>query len=271
MTQYLTRRELREAERRGLVVTEATPEPAVEPDLVLETITSEVFEAAGPAIHEVIKQVVEQIPSEVQPVPLTRRELRELEKKGIAPLPPQPSVSEATPLDGHSGEIELPDIEVEDQAVASAEIEQIVATDFTTLDLPPTDFTGTNLLAEPSTQSIVLDVSPEAIALPIETGEIAITGSITVLTDPNTGSLTAGLDGIELDNADRQDAVTGVISIVEPISALDIIGARMNVGVVPKSVLRKGWWRPWAMGLAALIMAVAAILATITILNALGA
>jgi hypothetical protein len=127
------------------------------------------------------------------------------------------------------------------------------------------------LLAEPSTQSIVLEVAPEAIALPIETGEIAITGSITVLTDPNTGSMTAGLDGLDLDNADRQDAVTGVISIVEPVSALDIINSRVNVGVVPKSVLRKGWWRPWAMGVAGVIMAVAAILATITILNALGA
>ena len=57
----------------------------------------------------------------------------------------------------------------------------------------------------------------------------------------------------------------------EPVSALDIINQRVNVGVVPKSVLRKGWWRPWAMGVAGVIMAVAAILATITILNALGA
>jgi hypothetical protein len=170
-----------------------------------------------------------------------------------------------------SVEITLPDVEVEDEKIASAELEQIVVSDFSALDLPPADFTGTNLLAEPSTQSIVLDVAPEAIALPIETGEIAITGSITVLTDPTTGSMTGGLDGIELDNADRQDAVTGVISIVEPVSALDIINQRVNVGVVPKSVLRKGWWRPWAMGVAGLVMAVAAILATITILNALGA
>jgi hypothetical protein len=62
-----------------------------------------------------------------------------------------------------------------------------------------------------------------------------------------------------------------VISIVEPVSALEIINQRVNVGVVPKSVLRKGWWRPWVMGVAGVIMAVAAIVATITILNALGA
>jgi hypothetical protein len=201
--------------------------------------------------------------------PMTRRELRELERTGKLPeTRVEPEVAKPAT---DSVEITLPHVDVDDEESASAELEQIVESDFSALDLPPADFTGTNLLAEPSTQSIVLEVSPEAIALPIETGEIAITGSITVLTDPNTGSMTAGLDGIDLDNADRQDAVTGVISIVEPVSALDIINSRINVGVVPKSVLRKGWWRPWAMGVAGVIMAVAAILATITILNALGA
>ena len=256
MTEQLTRRQLRELERSGQV-----PAPAVEPEP-----TQEFFEEP-----EVVVEVVQEVKIEAisTPVGLTRRELRELERKGKAPaVQALPEI--AKPVTD-SVEITLPDIEVEDEVVASAELEQIVVSDFSALDLPPADFTGTNLLAEPSTQSIVLEVAPEAIALPIETGEIAITGSITVLTDPNTGSMTAGLDGLDLDNADRQDAVTGVISIVEPVSALDIINSRVNVGVVPKSVLRKGWWRPWAMGVAGVIMAVAAILATITILNALGA
>ena len=257
MTEQLTRRQLRELERSGQL-----PAPVIE----LEPL-QDIFEAPE-AVAEVVQEVSDQ-PVVSSPVGLTRRELRELERQGKAPV--VQSVPEISKPATDSVEITLPDIEVEDEEVASAELEQIVVSDFSALDLPPADFTGTNLLAEPSTQSIVLEVAPEAIALPIETGEIAITGSITVLTDPNTGSMTAGLDGIDLDNADRQDSVTGVISIVEPISALDIINSRVNVGVVPKSVLRKGWWRPWAMGVAGVIMTVAAIFATITILNALGA
>jgi hypothetical protein len=257
MTEQLTRRQLRELERSG-----QAPAPVIEAEP-----TQEFFEEP-----EVVAEVVEEVKIEAVasvPAGLTRRELRELERKGKSPaVQALPDI--AKPVTD-SVEITLPDVEVEDEEIASAELEQIVVSDFSALDLPPADFTGTNLLAEPSTQSIVLEVAPEAIALPIETGEIAITGSITVLTDPNTGSMTAGLDGLDLDNADRQDAVTGVISIVEPVSALDIINSRVNVGVVPKSVLRKGWWRPWAMGVAGVIMAVAAILATITILNALGA
>jgi hypothetical protein len=260
LTEQLTRRQLRELERTGQL-----PPAAIEPEPVVEEFVA-VFEAPQ-TVSSYSPQISQ--PQSATPVGLTRRELRELERSGKLPEVQAPT-EEARPATD-SVEITLPDVEVEDEKIASAELEQIVVSDFSALDLPPADFTGTNLLAEPSTQSIVLDVAPEAIALPIETGEIAITGSITVLTDPTTGSMTGGLDGIELDNADRQDAVTGVISIVEPVSALDIINQRVNVGVVPKSVLRKGWWRPWAMGVAGLVMAVAAILATITILNALGA
>ncbi len=264
MTEQLTRRQLRELERTGqLPAPEVTQEP-IEP--ISYGPAAPLIETESPASFEITDAAV--MPS-ATPTGLTRRELRELERQGRSPIQvDEPVVAKLTT---DSIEITLPDVAVEDEKVASAELEQIVESDFSALDLPPADFTGSNLLAEPSTQSIVLEVAPEAIALPIETGEIAITGSITVLTDPNTGSMTGGLDGIELDNADRQDAVTGVISIVEPVSALDIINQRLNVGVVPKSVLRKGWWRPWAMGVAGVIMAVAAIVATITILNALGA
>jgi hypothetical protein len=261
LTEQLTRRQLRELERTGQL-----PPAAIEQEAVVEE-----FMDAVEALPAVSGYATETFASKTvtAPVGLTRRELRELERNGKSPEVQAPPEVSRPATD--SVEITLPDVEVDDEKIASAELEQIVVSDFSALDLPPADFTGTNLLAEPSTQSIVLEVAPEAIALPIETGEIAITGSITVLTDPSTGSMTGGLDGIDLDNADRQDAVTGVISIVEPVSALDIINQRVNVGVVPKSVLRKGWWRPWAMGVAGVIMAVAAILATITILNALGA
>ncbi len=263
MTEQLTRRQLRELERTGQL-----PAPSIDAVVTEQRIPAPEYREEVRNLEMTYIAVATETERPAS-AGLTRRELRELERKGQ--LPEAPSQSEVSRPATDSVEITLPDVEVEDEKVASAELEQIVESDFSALDLPPADFTGTNLLAEPSTQSIVLEVAPEAIALPIETGEIAITGSITVLTDPGTGSITGGLDGIELDNADRQDAVTGVISIVEPVSALDIINQRVNVGVVPKSVLRKGWWRPWAMGVAGLVMAVAAIVATITILNALGA
>lgn len=250
MTEFLTRREMREAERRGLKPTAivSDPQPTISPlNLADSVVPSNQPPTDGP-----------------QPqVFLSRREMREAERNGGRQ---SEALVAAAPVISP-----LPAVEVVDLEAASEEIEQIVVTDVSTLDLPPADFTGNNLFAEPSTQSIVLDVAPEAIALPIETGEIAVTGSIAILTEPTTGSITAGLDGLDLDNADRQDAVTGVISIVEPVSALDVINSRVNVGVVPKSVLRKGWWRPWAIATASILMAVAAIIATVTILNALGA
>lgn len=251
MTEFMTRREMREAERKGL-----KPKPRAEAGQPLE---KELVTVANTTIEPVVAE-----PASPQPqVFLTRREMREAERKGISLAPAIPQQISPTPK---MEIVPLPDLEA-----ASQEIERIAVSDVATFDLPPADFTGNNLLAEPSTQSIVLDVAPEAIALPIETGEVAITGSIAVLTEPSTGSITGGLDGIDLDNADRQDAVTGVISIVEPLSALDVINSRASVGVVPKSVLRRGWWRVWVIGLGALLMAAAAILATVTILNAIGA
>ena len=229
MTQYATRREQREAERRGLVPqVAAAPEPVAQPVTTLPNVD--------------IKN-------------LTRRQMKELgifdnpEKILVAPAPPvaisQPSkveeVSQPTPLT-------IPDIE-----------------------FPKTDFNEQSFLAEPTTASIVLERAPEAIALPIDTGEIAITNSIQVVTDPITSPTTGNFDGSELDQIIlSDDAVTGVISVVEPISALDLIDQRAASGVVPSSVLSRGWWKPWAIGIGAILMTVAAVLAIFFMLNAVG-
>ena len=58
--------------------------------------------------------------------------------------------------------------------------------------------------------------------------------------------------------------------MVDPISAMDLIDRRTTVGVVPQSVLRRGWWKSWAVALSALVLSIAAILASITILGAIG-
>ena len=229
MTQYATRREQREAERRGLVPqVAAAPEPVAQPVTTLPNVD--------------IKN-------------LTRRQMKELgifdnpEKILVAPAAPvaiaQPTkveeVSQPTPLT-------IPDIE-----------------------FPKTDFNEQSFLAEPTTASIVLERAPEAIALPIDTGEIAITNSIQVVTDPITSPTTGNFDGSELDQIIlSDDAVTGVISVVEPISALDLIDQRAASGVVPSSVLSRGWWKPWVIGIGAILMTVAAVLAIFFMLNAVG-
>lgn len=139
-------------------------------------------------------------------------------------------------------------------------------------DVPATDFTGQNYLAEPTTASIVLERAPEAISIPIDTAEIAITGSIAVVTDSITSPTSATFDGAELDRISlSQDAVTGVMSVVEPISALELIQQRADEGVVPVAVLRKGWWKAWAIGIGSVLLAVGAVVAIFLIFTALGA
>lgn len=230
MTQYTTRRELREAERRGLVPQfTAQPEPAAQPASTLPNVD--------------LKN-------------LTRRQMKELglfdnpEKLFAAPTAPVAVPEEPKP----------------------ESISQPLPLTIPEIDFPKTDFNEQNFLAEPTTASIVLERAPEAIVLPIDTGEIAITtNSIQVVTDPMTSPTTGNFDGSELDQIIlSDDAVTGIISVVEPISALDLIDQRAASGVVPSSILSKGWWKPWAIGIGAILLTVAAVLAIFFMLNAVG-
>ncbi len=229
MTQYATRREQREAERRGLVPqTPTAPEPIAQPVSILPNVD--------------IKN-------------LTRRQMKEL---GIFDNPEKILAAPAAPV----AIPEPPKVE---------EVSQPTPLTIPDIEFPKTDFNEQNFLAEPTTASIVLERAPEAIALPIDTGEIAITNSIQVVTDPITSPTTGNFDGSELDQIIlSDDAVTGVISVVEPISALDLIDQRAASGVVPSSVLSRGWWKPWVIGIGAILMTVAAVLAIFFMLNAVG-
>lgn len=230
MTQYATRREQREAERRG-VVTEvvAAPEPVAQPVTTLPNVD--------------IKN-------------LTRRQMKEL---GLFDNPEKlltaPVATVAAP-----------------EAPKPESVSQPLSLSVPEIEFPKTDFNEQNFLAEPTTASIVLERAPEAIVLPLDTGEIAITtNSIQVVTDPITSPTTGNFDGSELDQIIlSDDAVTGVISVVEPISALDLIDQRAGSGVVPASVLSKGWWKPWAIGIGAILLTVTAVLAIFFMLNAVG-
>lgn len=268
MTQYLTRRELREAERAGKL---SAPEPEAVSDTsaeVSEPTPAEIDSISAPegvAIESAEAPAAQTLPPAGQF--LSRRERRLAEASVLAPVEPV-AAEETQVAEVYTESVTvIPDVIY--AAIEQAESEPEPAPRLE-LEEPSADFTGSNLLAEPSTKSIVLDIAPEAIALPLDTGEIVSTGSISIIADPTTGSLTGGLDGLNVDDADRVDAVTGVITLVEPVSALDLINQRVSVGVVPDEVLRKGWWLPWAYGALGLGLAVATIIATITIISALG-
>jgi len=261
MTQFLTRREMREAERAG--------RPIEQPSSIEVETSQPPVEA--PAISQAASEPVAVV---TQPPLLSRREMRlaEAASQGVIPetaasieqinAEPEQAISEPIP-------VLVPEVILTAIEEATAETELPVINP--SADILAADFTGSNLLAEPSTQSIVLDIAPEAISLPLETLDGVSTGSIAILPDPNTGALTGALDGLEVDNADRVDAVTGVIStMVEPVSAMDVINQRVTVAVVPDESLRKEWWQAWAYGALGLGLAVATIVATIAIITAVG-
>lgn len=254
MTQFMTRRERREAERAGLIAPEATPtQDSIEPTEYTEPEVPEVIEA--PVVLSQAEIAAEEVAPE--PVFLTRRERRLLEERGELPASEPEQVSLNT---NSAPQVVIPDVEMP------------VLQPNHSIEDPVADFTGANLLAEPSTQSIVLDIAPEAIAIPLETGEISSSssGSIEIIAEPVTGANSAGLDGVELDQIDTMDAVTGVISIVEPVSAIELINQRATLGVVPEAVLKKGWWQPWAVAGLGGLLVIVTIYAAITIISALG-
>jgi hypothetical protein len=276
MTTPMTRRELRELERAG---------------------TSSENAASGPNKHPVLNQVPFQDKStdlvpestdqiEVESPPMSRRQMREQGLLGPSDRNSTPhffrGINSEASAHEKAADSQLPSRRslrhspasvVEDSAVADVDDSAVASVEdhsrLSAIEAPEEHlFTGANLFAEPSTQSIILEGMTEAISLPMDTGEIFTTGSISIVSDPATGTHTAGfdLDGI----SQGQESVFGVVSTVSPISALDLIDQRASIGVVPQSVLRRGWWKPWALAVCALVLAIAAILASITILGAIG-
>ena len=281
----LTRRQMRELERSGAAVPAAM---AAEPPIEAAQSPAPIQEVSTP------QQSSSSVITEERP--LTRRELRERAEAGAAGGQQAHSLERASALtksllstEGEYAEdpkvaqvapevqperrrlAPLPPVGQSRRATRATQPEVVTgqSTDYmevVDVEIPEDGLRGANYLGEPSTQSIVLDVAPEAMSLSVSTGEIFTTGSIAILPD-TTGATTGTLDGMDLD---QEEAVTGVISIVDPVSARDLIDERSPLGVVPSGVLRKGWWRPWAVGAFSIAMAITAILASITIFNALG-
>ena len=285
MTEYQSRRERREAEARAAAT--ASDGPAAVADSQLKT-TEPVVEIAperATSPHTESAAVIAEPPEstglpgansthDLEAAlgrPLTRRELRLAQERDAAASPttteraaviPPPSKSL---IESWTAEADA-ELEVAAAPVV-AEGEPAAANSATDAAAP---FTGSNLLSEPKTQSIVLTQVPEAVALPAHTGEITTTGSITILSDSADKVLTGSLDGAELDRAAAADAVTGAMSVVSPVSALAVIKKRESVAVVPSRALRRGWWQPWLAAIAGIAMLAATIYITMIILNAIG-
>jgi hypothetical protein len=268
VTTPMTRRELRELERAG-VTSESQVSTPIEQQLLSRVPAQDQtpYLASGPTEH-----------FEIPSPPLTRRQMREQGLLGPAAHTDSPNIDSSTNSTPPSQEEPAsPQLNsrrsLRESAATFAEVTaEISGEDSSTIsaiEAPDEQlFTGANLFAEPSTQSIVLEGMTEAISLPMDTGEIFTTGSISIVSDPATGAHTAGFD---LDGLSQgQESVFGVVSTVSPISALDLIDQRSSIGVVPQSVLRRGWWKPWALAVCALLLAITAILASITILGAIG-
>lgn len=243
MTEYPTRRALREAERLGSVGTAPNPSAISDSEPRPQHAAPEPPESSGQDSFSAT-------------VGLTRRQLRE---RGL-------TAAEETTL-AEPAKTEQP---IRPGSRRSLRSSPAIPVEPPQIDVPDPEFTGQNLLAEPSTASIVLERAPEAIELPIDTGELTVTGSIQVITGPISSPSTATVDSVAMDEELDEDAVTGVLSTVEPISALELIGERSSTGVVPSSALKRGWWKPLALAVVALLLAVATIWATITILGAVG-
>jgi len=297
VTEYQSRRERREAEARAAGTAsggQAAPvtewqasegQPAVplaaEPSAMPEPIVSAEPGVAAPV--EPTSVSIEAVPVATEPPvvnstqsieaalgrPLTRRELRLAQERGQEALPTTTERAAVTPAPSKSL-IESLAAEAEAEAAAEPSSEKAEAVVATSVPDAAAPFTGSNLLSEPKTQSIVLTQVPEAVALPAHTGEITTTGSITILSDSAEKVLTGSLDGAELDRAAAADAVTGAMSVVSPVSALAVIKSRESVAVVPSRALRRGWWQPWLVAIAGLAMLAATIYTTMIILNAIG-
>lgn len=211
---------------------------------------------------------------------VSRRELRRLaESESVAaPFSPEAQIEAApeSPLvidhsDSSSIEVETPSVNTSaDVLSVDALRTEAVADSVAEAAAEPVDFQGKNLLAEPSTQSIVLDVIPDAVTMPINLSTDGLaTGSISIIPEQSVSDVTGAIAGIKTDESTLKDTVTGAVSVIEPVSALAVIAERRHHAVLPMTSLRRGWWQPYAVAVGIFAMIGAAAYAVFLILEVL--
>lgn len=217
--QFLTRRELREAERKGkLVPAQSTPVTVADSVAINETKETSANESSA-----------EQATSNLF---LSRRQLREFEKRGVIPsnAPASPIVEKvpsATEIDNH------PAAEFDE---VLAEAEEPITSGIQLFAVSP------NLNIEPQTASIVIvPENPLAnLSLHItETGEMLKTGSIELPNlSTNTGEISTILDSNQVDEAISQDSITGYVSTIAPVKARGVANTTGKIGIMPSRLAR---------------------------------
>jgi hypothetical protein len=238
----MSRRERREAEQAGRIAAPHQPDP----DLARVALVQSESSQPTPQAQVESGQLSD------APALLSRRDLRDRERTGLVSR--MRTAVTPTETDASRQEV-LPEISLSSQV--------------SVVEKPA--FADPIYSAEPSTNSIVLDRIPDAVGVPIEvTGEIITTGSIAILTEPVNTVLTGPLDDRALDSISANDAVTGAITVVEPVSALQVIKNRPIQSVLPVRSLRSGWWKPLLLAAATLAMVAAAVAAALVIISTLG-
>lgn len=258
MTEFLSRRERREAEKSGQLPTQGASVSAA-PSLPIKVELPEAKPEAAPHLGE--------------SATLTRRELRERERAGQPSSIRDSAELRTTPAESVSPAPGLQAAVPEEPSVTSSSSPVLPAVSLSAQVnvVEQTAFADPVYMAEPSTNSIVLDRIPDAVGIPLEVaGEVIATGSIAILTEPVDTVLTGPLDDRALDSISANDAVTGAITIVEPVSALEVIKNRPSQSVLPVRSLKSGWWKPVLLAVATLVMIAAAIVAALVIINTLG-
>jgi hypothetical protein len=207
--QFLTRRQLREAERTGKTV------PVSAADVVAKDET----------------QVI-QTPVASNPF-LSRRQLREFEKRGV--LPAENSAAPvATEPQAETAEIQPPVAAAYDEVLAEAE--EPITSGIQLFAVSP------NLNIEPQTASIVVVPEDPLANLNLhitETGELLKTGSIELpKLSTNTGEISTIRDAAEVDEAITQDSVTGYVSTIAPLRASGVVNTSGRIAIMPNRLAR---------------------------------
>lgn len=180
-----------------------------------------------------------------------------------AQLDPGYELAEAQVIDSEPINGEVPAVAIAERPQKPVEFKEEFAAE-------SVDFQGKNLLAEPSTQSIVLDVIPDAVTMPINLSTDGLaTGSISIIPEQSVSDVTGAIAGIKADESTLKDTVTGAVSVIEPVSALAVIAERRHHAVLPMTSLRRGWWQPYAVAVGIFAMIGAAAYAVFLILEVL--
>lgn len=189
--------------------------------------------------------------------PMTRRQLREMEKLTGSDFSVEVEPDYELELPFTSDLAEQIPVEVEEQPLL---VEPISYSNEALFNLSP------GLLVEPTTNSIVIDQVQDLTnytATVSETGEILTTGAIQlpILTniDTETGEIAVIAEAEALDEAIALDNATGFINTIAPMRVTGIVNAAKKFRVIPTN-LKRGKNHPYLVLTAAIVMVAIGVL-----------